>query len=105
MLADLEVIETNSNLAQGSQLQALSCAPAQHHVTVLACLCRSRDAINKLMMKKFNDVILHYGKEVEKMEAIFNAFKDKPPIHKNHPSGADQLVPFPPSCAPFLVYL
>ena len=40
------------------------------------------------MTKKFNDIIIHYGKEVEKMEAIFNAFKDKPPIYKNHPPGA-----------------
>ena len=51
-------------------------------------LPRSREAINKLMTKKFNDIIIHYGKEVEKMEAIFNAFKDKPPIYKNHPPGA-----------------
>ena len=48
---------------------------------------RSREAINKLMMKKFNDIIIQYGKEVEKMEAIFNAYRDKPPIHKNHPPG------------------
>ena len=51
---------------------------------------RSREVINSEMMKKFTDILSQYMKEIDQIFAIFQKFKDKPPLFKNHPpvSGA-----------------
>ena len=60
------------------------------HCSFIACL-RSREAINAQMMMKFNDILLQYGKEVEKMDLLFKEFAEAPPLHKNHPPGENIL--------------
>lgn len=51
---------------------------------------RSREIINNEMMKKFTDILSQYLKEIDQIFDIFQRFKDKPPVFKNHPpvSGA-----------------
>ncbi|XP_030074215.1 dynein axonemal heavy chain 10 [Microcaecilia unicolor] len=51
---------------------------------------RSREAINKQMMKKFNDILTQYCKEIDIINNLFVKYCDDPPLFKNHPpvSGA-----------------
>uniref|UniRef100_A0A8C9TU55 Dynein axonemal heavy chain 10 n=1 Tax=Scleropages formosus TaxID=113540 RepID=A0A8C9TU55_SCLFO len=48
---------------------------------------RSRDAINSHMMKKFNDILAQYCKEV----GLFTQNRDKPPLIKNQPPVAGSI--------------
>ncbi|CAL8251349.1 unnamed protein product [Boreogadus saida] len=45
---------------------------------------RSREALNKQMMKKFNDILAQYCKEVDMISRNFDVHKEKPPL-KNQP--------------------
>ncbi|CAL8247788.1 unnamed protein product [Merluccius merluccius] len=42
---------------------------------------RSREALNKQMMKKFNDILAQYCKEVDMISRNFDAHKEKPPLN------------------------
>uniref|UniRef100_A0A3Q2Z942 Dynein heavy chain tail domain-containing protein n=1 Tax=Hippocampus comes TaxID=109280 RepID=A0A3Q2Z942_HIPCM len=46
---------------------------------------RSRPAINNHLMKKTNDVLAQYCKEVDSVNEIFEEKRDKPQINKNEP--------------------
>ncbi|XP_043925694.1 dynein axonemal heavy chain 10 [Protopterus annectens] len=46
---------------------------------------RSREAINRQMMKKFNDILAQYCKEVDIVNNLFIKNLDDPPLNKNHP--------------------
>ncbi|XDV20914.1 hypothetical protein PO909_026119, partial [Leuciscus waleckii] len=53
---------------------------------------RSRDAINNQLMKKFNDILAQYCKEMDLLNDIFMKLKDNPPLNKNHPPVAGAIV-------------
>uniref|UniRef100_A0A4X2JQB9 Dynein axonemal heavy chain 10 n=1 Tax=Vombatus ursinus TaxID=29139 RepID=A0A4X2JQB9_VOMUR len=46
---------------------------------------RSREAINKQMMMKFNDILAQYCKEVDIINRLFVLNLENPPLYKNHP--------------------
>ncbi|KAM4616801.1 dynein axonemal heavy chain 10 [Polymixia lowei] len=52
---------------------------------------RSREAINNQMMKKFNDILAQYCKEVDIINGIFEANKDNPPVKKSQPPVAGAI--------------
>ncbi|XP_051514176.1 dynein axonemal heavy chain 10 [Myxocyprinus asiaticus] len=52
---------------------------------------RSRDAINNQLMKKFNDILAQYCKEVDIINDIFVKHKNNPPLNKNQPSVAGAI--------------
>ncbi|CAB4019814.1 dynein heavy chain 10, axonemal-like [Paramuricea clavata] len=52
---------------------------------------RSRDAINSQMMRKFNDILLQFGKEVDVIFALFKAGHVSPPVYKNQPPVAGAI--------------
>ena len=52
---------------------------------------RSREAINSQMMRKFNDILLQYGKEVDVMDRLFKENKEEPPLYKNQPPMAGSI--------------
>nr|XP_057927697.1 dynein axonemal heavy chain 10-like isoform X1 [Doryrhamphus excisus] len=52
---------------------------------------RSRPAINNHLMKKTNDVLAQYCKEVDSLNEIFEQKKDKPQINKNEPPVAGTI--------------
>ncbi|XP_047141246.1 dynein axonemal heavy chain 10 isoform X1 [Hydra vulgaris] len=52
---------------------------------------RSREAINNQMMKKFNDILVQFAKEVDKVFEIFKELEANPPISKNHPPVAGAI--------------
>ncbi|KAE8635010.1 hypothetical protein XENTR_v10002490 [Xenopus tropicalis] len=52
---------------------------------------RSREAINKQMMMKFNDILEQYAKEVDIVNSLFLKHLDNPPLYKNHPPVAGSI--------------
>ncbi|XP_037672459.1 dynein heavy chain 10, axonemal isoform X6 [Choloepus didactylus] len=52
---------------------------------------RSREAINRQMMMKFNDILAQYCKEVDIVNKIFVQNLDSPPLYKNHPPVAGAI--------------
>ncbi|XP_069379878.1 dynein axonemal heavy chain 10 isoform X1 [Paralichthys olivaceus] len=52
---------------------------------------RSREAISKHLMRKFNDILAQYCKEVDSIHEIFKANKDKPPLNKDEPPVAGSI--------------
>ncbi|XP_036382121.1 dynein heavy chain 10, axonemal [Megalops cyprinoides] len=52
---------------------------------------RSREAINKKMMKKFNDILVQYRKEVDIINELFEQNKHNPPLSKNQPPVAGAI--------------
>ncbi|KAK2902109.1 hypothetical protein Q8A73_011855 [Channa argus] len=45
----------------------------------------SRETINNHFMRKFNDVLVQFCKEVDSINKVFKAEKDNPPLNKNEP--------------------
>ncbi|OMJ92498.1 hypothetical protein SteCoe_4738 [Stentor coeruleus] len=43
---------------------------------------RTRESIKEQMQKKYTDILIKYGEEVQQMDELFKAFKDTPPISK-----------------------
>ena len=52
---------------------------------------RSREAINTQLMRKFNDILLQYGKEVDLMDSLFKDANRAPPLYKNQPPTAGAI--------------
>uniref|UniRef100_A0A8D1JL20 AAA+ ATPase domain-containing protein n=1 Tax=Sus scrofa TaxID=9823 RepID=A0A8D1JL20_PIG len=52
---------------------------------------RSREAINRQMMMKFNDILAQYCKEIDIVNKIFVQNLDNPPLYKNHPPVAGAI--------------
>eukprot|EP00062_Callorhinchus_milii_P021625 gi/632978548/ref/XP_007905975.1/ PREDICTED: dynein heavy chain 10, axonemal [Callorhinchus milii] len=46
---------------------------------------RSREAVNKQMMRKFNDILTQYCKEVDIVNNLFTNHMENPPLYKNQP--------------------
>ena len=52
---------------------------------------RSRDTINATMMKKFNEILAQFEKEVDSINQLFLQHKDNPPLSKNQPPVAGAI--------------
>lgn len=52
---------------------------------------RSRDTINATMMKKFNEILTQFEREVDNINQLFVAHKDAPPISRNQPPVAGAI--------------
>ncbi|XP_037633762.1 dynein heavy chain 10, axonemal [Sebastes umbrosus] len=52
---------------------------------------RSREAMNNHLMRKFNDILAQYCKELDSIKEIFEAEKNKPPLDKNEPPVAGAI--------------
>ncbi|KAF3820597.1 hypothetical protein GH733_005142 [Mirounga leonina] len=52
---------------------------------------RSREAINRQMMMKFNDILAQYCKEIDIVNKLFVQNLDNPPLYKNHPPVAGAI--------------
>ena len=53
---------------------------------------RSREAINSQMMKKFNEILTQFMKEVDQMDGLFKDGINNPPIYKNQPPVAGAIA-------------
>ncbi|XP_070926944.1 dynein axonemal heavy chain 10 isoform X5 [Macaca nemestrina] len=52
---------------------------------------RSREAVNRQMMMKFNDILAQYCKEIDIINKIFVQNLENPPLYKNHPPVAGAI--------------
>uniref|UniRef100_A0A8C9QE97 Dynein axonemal heavy chain 10 n=1 Tax=Spermophilus dauricus TaxID=99837 RepID=A0A8C9QE97_SPEDA len=52
---------------------------------------RSREAVNRQMMMKFNDILAQYCKEIDIVNKIFVKNLENPPLYKNHPPVAGSI--------------
>ncbi|XP_078277210.1 LOW QUALITY PROTEIN: dynein axonemal heavy chain 10 [Rhinoraja longicauda] len=52
---------------------------------------RSREVVNKQMMRKFNDILTQYCKEVDIINTIFTNNASNPPVTKNQPPVAGAI--------------
>lgn len=52
---------------------------------------RSREAINRQMMMKFNEIVMTFCREVDAMSELFEKQKDNPPIARNQPPVAGAI--------------
>ncbi|XP_059533127.1 dynein axonemal heavy chain 10 [Myotis daubentonii] len=52
---------------------------------------RSREAVNRQMMMKFNDILVQYCKEIDIINKIFVQNHENPPLYKNHPPVAGAI--------------
>uniref|UniRef100_A0A3Q3JRK8 Dynein heavy chain tail domain-containing protein n=1 Tax=Monopterus albus TaxID=43700 RepID=A0A3Q3JRK8_MONAL len=51
----------------------------------------TREAINNYLMRKFNDILAQYCKEVDSIKELFEVQKDKPPLNKSEPPVAGSI--------------
>ena len=52
---------------------------------------KSRDTINATMMKKFNEILTQFEREVENISLLFQDHKEDPPISRNQPPVAGAI--------------
>lgn len=83
-------IETATNTFINSSFKKLRSAEGAFHLLRNFQNIQSRESINNTMMKKFDDILLQYSKEVENTKNIFYSKRHTPPVNKNYPpvSGA-----------------
>ena len=53
---------------------------------------RTRESIKEQMQKKYTDILVKYGEEVQQMSELFRNFKDMPPISKGKPPAAGKIA-------------
>lgn len=87
----VESIEGEAKMFIDESFQSLRSAEGAFDMLLNFKHIRSRKAINDQMMQKFKDILVQYEKEVTTMDELFQAQKDNPPLHKNHPPVAGAI--------------
>ncbi|KAM4707116.1 dynein axonemal heavy chain 10 [Discoglossus pictus] len=88
---DVQAIEGEAINFIDESFKTLRSAEAAFDMLLKFKHIRSRDAINKQMMMKFNDILEQYCKEVDIVSKLFMKHMDNPPIYKNHPPVAGSI--------------
>ncbi|XP_072908128.1 dynein axonemal heavy chain 10 [Hemitrygon akajei] len=88
--AEVQIIEGEAKNFIDESFKNLRSAEAAFDMLVRFRHIRSREAVNKQMMRKFNDILTQYCKEVDIMNSLFTNNANNPPVTKNQPpvSGA-----------------
>uniref|UniRef100_A0AAY4CET6 Dynein heavy chain tail domain-containing protein n=1 Tax=Denticeps clupeoides TaxID=299321 RepID=A0AAY4CET6_9TELE len=84
-ITEVQAIEGEAMNFIDQSFKALRSATAAFELLLKFKNIPSRDAINKQMMKKFNDILAQYCKEIDMINSIFVQNKDNPPLIKTHP--------------------
>ncbi|XP_030358369.1 dynein heavy chain 10, axonemal isoform X4 [Strigops habroptila] len=85
------VIEEETKYFIDESFKTLRSAEAAFDILLNLKHIRSREAISKQMMMKFNDILDQYCKEVESINQIFVENLKDPPLYKNHPPVAGAI--------------
>ncbi|XP_062480123.1 dynein axonemal heavy chain 10 isoform X3 [Pezoporus occidentalis] len=88
---EVTVIEEETKCFIDESFKTLRSAEAAFDVLLNLKHIRSREAISKQMMMKFNDILDQYCKEVESINRIFIENLKDPPLYKNHPPVAGAI--------------
>ncbi|XP_014373608.2 dynein heavy chain 10, axonemal, partial [Alligator sinensis] len=89
--AEVLVIEKEAKSFIDESFKTLRSAEAAFDMLLNFKHIRSRDAINKQMMMKFNDILDQYCKELDIVNDIFIQNVSNPPLYKNHPPMAGAI--------------
>ncbi|XP_045152663.1 dynein axonemal heavy chain 10 [Echinops telfairi] len=85
------VIEKEAKSFIDESFKTLRSAEAAFDMLLKFKHIRSREAINRQMMMKFNDILDQYCKEIDIVNRLFLQNLDNPPLYKNHPPVAGAI--------------
>uniref|UniRef100_A0A8C0KP17 Dynein axonemal heavy chain 10 n=1 Tax=Canis lupus dingo TaxID=286419 RepID=A0A8C0KP17_CANLU len=85
------VIEKKAKSFIDESFKTLRSAEAAFDMLLKFKHIRSREAINRQMMMKFNDILAQYCKEIDIVNKLFVQNLDNPPLYKNHPPVAGAI--------------
>lgn len=88
---EVRLIEEEANSFINESFQSLRSAEGAFDMLHNFKHIRARDAINTTMMKKFNEILITFEKEVDGINEIFQENKRSPPISKNQPPVAGAI--------------
>lgn len=88
---EVKLIEDEANTFIDESFQTLRSAEGAFDMLHNFKHIRSRDAINATMMRKFNDILATFEKEVDAINDLFQEQKKSPPISKNQPPVAGTI--------------
>ena len=88
---EVKLIEEEANSFIDESFQSLRSAEGAFDMLHNFKHIRSRDAINTTMMKKFNEILATFEKEVDAINDLFQEHKRSPPISKNQPKVAGAI--------------
>ncbi|XP_069922194.1 dynein axonemal heavy chain 10 isoform X1 [Oryctolagus cuniculus] len=88
---EILVIEKEAKNFIDESFKTLRSAEAAFDMLLKFKHIRSREAINRQMMMKFNDILAQYCKEIDIVNKIFVQNLENPPLYKNHPPVAGAI--------------
>lgn len=88
---EVKLIEDEANSFIDQSFQSLRSAEGAFDMLHNFKNIRARDAINATMMKKFNDILSTFEKEVDSINNLFEDNKRSPPISKTQPPVAGAI--------------
>ncbi|XP_053555751.1 dynein axonemal heavy chain 10 [Bombina bombina] len=88
---EVQAIEGEAINFIDESFKALRSAEAAFDMLLKFQHIRSRDAINKQLMMKFNDILEQYCKEIDIVNKLFLENISNPPLYKNHPPVAGSI--------------
>lgn len=88
---EVRLIEDEANSFIDQSFQSLRSAEGAFDMLHNFKNIRARDAINSTMMKKFNDILSTFEKEVDSINILFEEGKSHPPISKTQPPVAGAI--------------
>ena len=89
---EVKLIEDEANNFIDQSFQSLRSAEGAFDMLHNFKNIRARDAINTTMMKKFDDILSTFEKEVDSINSLFDEYKEKPPISKTQPPVAGAIT-------------
>jgi len=89
---EVKLIEDEANSFIDQSFQTLRSAEGAFDMLHNFKNIRARDAINATMMRKFDDILSTFEKEVMSVDALFQEHKKAPPISKTQPPVAGAIT-------------
>ncbi|XP_069789574.1 dynein axonemal heavy chain 10 isoform X2 [Narcine bancroftii] len=87
----VQLIEEEAKNFIDESFKSLRSAEAAFDMLLRFRHIRSREAVNKQMMRKFNDILTQYCKEVDVISNLFANNGNNPPVTKNQPPVAGAI--------------
>uniref|UniRef100_UPI00398F6830 dynein axonemal heavy chain 10 isoform X2 n=1 Tax=Pristiophorus japonicus TaxID=55135 RepID=UPI00398F6830 len=87
----VEIIEGEAKNFIDESFKSLRSAEAAFDMLLRFKHIRSREAVNRQMMRKFNDILTQYCKEVDIINGLFTKYTHNPPVTKDQPPVAGAI--------------
>ena len=89
---EVKLIEEEANNFINESFKSLRSAEGTFDMLHKFKNIHTRDAINTTMMKKFNEILKAFEKEVDEINELFEDSRDSPPISKSQPPVAGAIT-------------